>query len=616
MATFTKFLCLSLCILLFAFGLAADEKLRFKGDYFIYSDDFNYIYGGGNIVMTGHGMELKGDALYMEIGTTSGILYGNVTVKQLKKPKKKAKTKQPAPGTYNAVYFKGIPTSWLTVSYGEKVKTEGASYLAPYYIHFAKHSPAKLEKESSLYFEFREFWINNNRRIKARYVIPYAMGVATMPLRSFTVRRGAWAEKTLVAFQNFNYSAVNGLAVKFYLRTRESFFKGDHKVYLSERSIFGLDGAKRGIRFSGGGNIMVKKKKFMAITNMWNSVEQTYNVRLSHVKDSKLFRYSISQDISGRKDLATFFQLRTDLTYKGIKFIKPRVDLSHDWKKSFAYKFSTPLNLWKKLSLNFSWGRRIIRDTYRSDTTDFATSMGFNGKLFNLSSNYNYTTNLVEDTVRQNFSANVGLKPIYFLHENVHFDISTFCNFSSIPSGDETLTRFSPGLNIAVRSAGARLPLGFKLVPGFTFNHLWDSDKQKQTFSDFNYSLSLQKEIGPFLGSIDYNLASRYRARGFWLEGNNRRSMNVSLNYKHRDIHSILMRFYFNNAMALETISLTGQITLPWDLRFSSFVLYYYREDQFRTTEIFLEKTFRKRIKIQGGYSLALKRFFIKFITM
>jgi len=158
------------------------------------------------------------------------------------------------------------------------------------------------------------------------------------------------------------------------------------------------------------------------------------------------------------------------------------------------------------------------------------------------------------------------------------------------------------------------LPLGFILAPGFSFNHLWDN--QEENFTDFNYGISLQKKLGKFGAALDYTLASRYRARNFWIEGNNRQNLNLSLELIDPRNYSFLMRFYYNNDLELENISFTGQVNLPFDLNFSSLLLFYNRDNKFQTVEVFIEKTFKKRIKIQGGYSLALKRFFIKFLTI
>ncbi|MGD2087911.1 MAG: hypothetical protein PVH61_17165 [Candidatus Aminicenantes bacterium] len=614
MGKFTKFLCLNLALALLSLSLQA-KWLRFKGDYFIYSDDINYLYGSGNITLKPDkgNIEIKGDVLYLRIGGITGVIYGNVRVIRVKKNPKDQETSV-SEEKYDAVFFKGVPPQWLMVSYKDEIEISGDLQMKPYFKHFEKKTPEELKRDSSLYFEFRQFRINENRRIIAKIVIPYAMGLPTFPLRRFTVRRGAWSDRTLLAFRNINYSGIDGLSVAFYLRMREKFLKGDNDIKIYERKLFGLEGPKRGILFSGKNNFLSKNKNVLEISTLLNSGEKSYNLRLSHRMNLKFLSYSFSQVISGQENRPTFVEFASDMTINKLKILVPRFQFTYDWEKSYSFRFSTPLNLLKNLKLNTSWQRKIIRDNYRSDTSDFSTSLHFNASLFSLSSNYNFSKNLVEAAVRKNFSVNLRLKPLRFLMDNISMDIASFYMFSSLPYGEQTLTRISPGLNFALRSAGARLPLGFILIPTFTLNHLWDN--REEDFTDFNYALSLEKEIGIFRGSVDYTLASRYRAENFWIEGSNRQNLNLNLQLNDQEKYTALMRFYFNNNLDLENISFTGQWNIFYDLRFSSFLLYYTREKKFQTLEIFIEKTFKKRIKIQGGYSLALKRFFIKFLTL
>lgn len=616
MGKFTKFLCLNLILVLLSLSLEA-EWFRYKGDYFIYSDDINYLYGSGNITLKPgrSNIEIKGDLLYLRIGGITGVIYGNVRVLHFNKDQKEKDLDTAVKEEkYDAVFFKGIPAKMLMVSYKDKIELTGDLELNPYFKHFEKKTPEELKKDSTLYFEFREFRINENRKIIAKTVIPYMMGLPTVPLRKFTVRRGAWLDRTLLGFRNVNYSGVEGLSVAFYLRMREKFIKGDNNIKLYERDLFGLEGPKRGILFSGKNNFLLKKKNILETSTLLNSGEQSFNFRFGHRMNFKFFSYSLSQVISGQKNRPTFIEFTSDLTINKLKLIVPRFQFSHDWKKSYSYRFSTPLNLLKNLSLNTSWQRKIIKDSYRLDTSDFSTSLHFNAPLFSLSSNYNFSKNLVEAAIRKNFSVNLKLKPLRFLMNNVSMDISSFYMFSSLPYGEQNMTRISPGMNIGIRSAGALMPLGLHLIPSFTFNHLWDN--QEEDFTDFNYALSLQKEIGNFRSSVDYVLASRYRAENFWIEGSSRQNLNLNLELNDKKSYSFLLRFYYNNNLDLENISFTGQWNLFYDLRFSSFLLYYNQEKKFRTLEVFIEKTFKKRIKIQGGYSLALKRFFVKVLTL
>lgn len=615
MGKFTKYLCrkpalvLAALLLLLPLGTKAAPSLHFKGDYFLLSDDLSYIYGGGKITLKTPKWKITGDALYLDAKQLTGVIYGAVKMEPVK----------PAPGatetkTYDALFFKGMSPKWqwLAAIYGDKMTLAGDMSLKSAFLNFAKNTPGELKK-ASLFFEFREFSINKNGKVRARYVIPYMMGLPTVPLKRFTVRRGEWAERTMLAFNNLNYSAIDGLSASLFFRMRSKFVKGDYDIKLYERALFKLGDPKRGVLLSGQSRFLSKKKEFLGTNLLVNSGDGSFNLRLRHRKQYKFFRYALSQNLSGRRDQPVFSEFTSELTLLPVKVITPTFRFTHDFKNSYSYRVSTPLNLVKKLRLNIGWQRKIIRAAYQSDTTNLTTSMNFDAAIFTLSSNYNYSKNLLEATVRKNFSVNMRLKPLHLLMENVSLDVASFYMFSSLPSGDETVTRVSPGVNITLRSAGALLPLGFTLAPGFTFNHLWDN--REENFTDFGYSLSLRKEIGNFSGSLDYTLASRYKAANFWIEGNNRQNLNLSFQFKDIKAYSFLLRFYWNTDLVMENISFTGQVKLPYDLRFSSFALYYNGDRKFRTLEIFIEKSFRKKIRIQGGYSLALKRFFIKFLT-
>ena len=587
----------------------AEETLRFKGEYFLYSDDHKYVFGTGNITMKGGGRELTGSVLYMDAAKLMGVIYGNVQISQV--PTKG--TKKEEKKSCDAVFFVGVPPKWLMISFNEEIVTEGDESLKRAFLDFVKKQPETL-KDSAMYYEFSEFRINKNQKIRAKTVIPYMMGLPTVPLKHFTVRRGEWEKKTMLAFNNINYTGVDGLSLSFFLRLKEKWIKGDYDLKLYEREFFKMDGVKRGALFSGKSSITAKDKEIFNYTVLLNSGEKTFNLHLNHRKDFKYFNYSISQNISGREKQDTFFEFASDVTIKKIMILAPTFSFTHNLVKSWSYGVSTPLNVWKKLSLNLGWQRKNINETYRSDTSNLNASLGFTSSLFSLSSNYNFSKNLLEATVKKNFSVNLRLMPLQFLEDNIAVDISSTYMFSSLPYGDQTQSRISPTLNIAVKSAGVSMPLGLELVPSFTFNHLWDN--REENFTDFQYALALRKRMGIFSTSLAYSLASRYRSKNFWIEGNSRKNMNFDLELKNKEDYAFLLRFYYNNQLALETISFTGQMSLPFDLSFSSFLLYYEKEKKFRTVEVFIEKIFKNKIRIQGGYSLALKRFFIKFLTM
>jgi len=468
--------------------------------------------------------------------------------------------------------------------------------------------------KSGLHFEFREFRINKYRRIKARTIIPYIVNLPTLPIRSFVIRRGETPDRTAISFKNLNFSDLEGLSVSFVLRLKEKFVKSDFDLKFFEKELLGLENPKRGILFSGSSDFLIKNKSFLNFSTLLNSGEQSYNFSFRHRKDLKYFGYSLSQGVSGRGETPVFFQFASDVTLKKLPVLTPTFNFSHNLKKSYSYGVSSPIKVWNKLGLNLRWSRRIIKDDFESDTADFSTSLNFSTSIVNLSSNYNFSKNMLDAAVRKNFSVNMRLTPMHFLDKNVSLNMSSFYMFSDIPSGGESITRVSPGINASLSSVGALLPAGIKLAPSFSFNHIWDN--REENFTDFNSQLSLEKEVGKFRCSLAYALVSRYRAKNFWVEGNNTRNMNLNFELIDPQKHSVNLRFYYNNALNLENITLSGKVNLPFNFIFSSFVFYYNESRKFQTVEIFIEKKILHKATLRGGYSLALKKIFIQVVSI
>jgi signal peptidase I len=601
MATFTKLLCLSLLLLNLTAPAAVKPQLYFEGDYFLYCQELNYIYGSGGIVLRGDSIEIRGDVLYLDVQSLKGVVYGHIAVKSADRAGE--------PTYRDALFFQAFPFEFSTETYSDQIIKQGKQETGNWIV---KREPQGL-KDYAIYYEFREFSIDANRKVRARTVIPYVMGIPSVPLKRLTIKRGKLPEKTLFYFKNINYSDLDGLSLHTGLQVRGGLLRGDYNLKLYERALFKLPGIKRGALFSGSSDLSTKKTRILNLSTVLNSGEKSFNLRLHHHQDLGFLDYALSQTVSGREGSRLFLEFSSYLTLKKLKYIRPKFEFSHDLEKSYSYKISTPVYVWKKMNLHVGLERRVLRNDFRSDTLDFSSSLAFNFPLVNLSSSFYHTRDLVQSMNKNNFSLNLNFKPLTFLEKNVSFRFSSFYMFSAFPGGETVTRKSTPGVNVNLSSRGIGLPIGFTLQPSLSVNHIWDEGEED--FTDFNYLVSLKKRIGPLVCGLDYSLVSRYRSRSFWVEGYNTPNLNLNFQWQQRETH-LQLRFFYNNEIKLENISLSGQLKLPLGLKLSSFILYYRQSDRFQTVEVFLEKVFKHKIKIQGGYSLALKRFFIKFLLV
>ena len=178
---------------------------------------------------------------------------------------------------------------------------------------------------------------------------------------------------------------------------------------------------------------------------------------------------------------------------------------------------------------------------------------------------------MLQATQTRNFTANLRFKTLFFLDENVSVNIAPFYMFSTIPVQETQTSHVSPGLNTEIKSSGLLLPFGFQILPSLTINHIWDNLDVDQT--EFNYFLSLKKNLGKLGASIDYSLVSRYRSEGFWVEGYNVKSLNLNLELKDESKYSFGMRLYYNNDLVLENIIFSSEVFFHSNIKLSTFSL-------------------------------------------
>jgi len=599
MANFIKFLCLSLLVLKLPLYNSTQKYIHFKGDYFVYSDDLHYLYGSGNIQIKSGSITISGNEVYFDMSRFLGVLYGNIRILGGNREH-----------SCDTLFFRPFPLTYLCEQFLDWMIKLGDIQIPD----SLKKLTLDQLKKSNLYWEFNEFKMDRNGKIIARNVFPYILTMPSIPFKKFAITKGSLPQKTQLFFKNIGLSSSDEISLNVMARIRENILRGDFNLKFYERELFNQDTIiKRGVQVSGEGSLMAKQKKLLNLSTLLNTGGQSFNLTLDHRKELKYFSYYISQNISGRKDVPVVYNFISTFTLTKLKYIEPSFNFTHNLKHSYSYNISTPIKIWKKLSLNLNLGRKIIRDEIESSTLNFSTSLNFSSSLLNLSSAFNLSKNILEATQSRSFSLNFNFKSLYLLDKNVSITISPYYMYSTIPSDETTLSRTSPGINAEIKSAGVVLPLDFHLIPSVHVNHIWDNMDVDQT--EFRYMLSLKKETGKFIFSLDYSLNSRYRSGDLWVEGYNIENLTFSTEIIDLKKYSFNMRFYFNNDMDLENITFNGEIFFPWDIKFSSFLLYYVEQDKFQTVEVFIEKKFGNHFKIQGGYSLALKKFFVKLVS-
>ncbi|HDP95833.1 MAG TPA: hypothetical protein ENN40_10810 [Candidatus Aminicenantes bacterium] len=594
-----KLLCLSL-LLIAARGLASTQSIQVSGRYFIYCDNLKIIFGSGDIVVKSGDLKLRGNVLYYDVSTLRGILYGGAPIDAGDAP----------PHIGDSVYFQAIPPRFHAESFGERIAGRGNDVK-----RFQLRKPTLAEfKDHAIYFEFRGFSIDARGKVRAETVIPYIMGVPSMPMRHFSVNRGSLEGRTIFYLEDLHYTRAEGLALDSRLRLHLRPFHGDFSLKAVERALFGLPGTPRGLLYTGQLALRPKKTDMLNMAVRGSTKDRSFSLTLSHADRLGILEYDLSQQFSDRAGSDLFSEIRARLALHPFKGFRPQFSFRYNWGHSISYRITTPLEVKEKIRLSLGLERRILREGFESDQLDLQADFGFQTRLFSLDSGIRINRDMLEKTNRRNSSVQVPLTPIHLLEKNLSLAITPFYLFNSFPSGEETQTSSSPGIRLLARSRGLRLPLGFELRPSLAVHHIWDGLQEDMT--DFQTDLVLGRRVGGVDLTAEYGLASRFRSRGFWVEGTHTRNLSFAGTFQlHKDT-SLRLRMILDNDLKPETLTWNGRVRLPWNLQFSSFVIYYIRGERFQTLELFVEKVFKHKLKIQGGYSLALRKFFIKLLLV
>ena len=590
MEKFTKFLFLSLLFLI-SFNLKAKTRsITIKADYLIYSEDLQYIFGAGNVFITLNKAKLKGNYLFFDVREFKGKLIGKVSFSNK---------------IFDEIVFSIFPFKYKTINFKQKIKESGEN------IENIKNSYLKELKKSSIYYEAKALKIYKTKKIIAYNLIPYIVGVPSFPLKKLRVKQAEFFEKSTLYLKNIKYDAFYGLSVNPSLVIRSKPVKGSLDFNFFERKLFNIDGKKRGVNVAAESIFYVKEKDLLNFSAFYNSDSSSYNINLFHENNIGIINYSIRQNISKGLGNKTLSQVEATMSVNKIKFIKPFLKLTYDYKKSYTYMISTPLRLIKNMEILVSYYREKSDNTLKRDTKRYSSSLNFSSSLINLGSSFNLTKDIIEDSIKKDFSLNFSFPQVSLLN-NIRFNFSPFYTFSSYPISNRTYRQNNFGINAGFNSSGIILPFGISLYPGFYIYQLWKRDKEAKT--NFNYFINFEKRAGIFSFLLNYSLYSSYRTENFWIQGSNLKNMNIRIGLQDSNIYNLFINFYFNNYYSLENISSKFEFNFLSNWRLFSYTTYYKKINKIQTFEIFIEKTFKNLLKIQGGYSLILKRFYLKAI--
>lgn len=576
--------------------LLSKQVLKIKADYIIYSHDDKYLYASGSAIIQIGEEKITGTRFYFSIPEWNGLVAGDVVFRGKK---------------YDLVflYIKKGKLLWQGIVFGGEIKFEGEK-LSPPLLKF----PDELKK-AALYFEARQISVDENGRVKGSYVQPYTLGTPSIPVKNLILDLGKPPEKTNIRPGTLRYSREEGAFLGVMLDVKGKFYQGLYEFEYFERGIFKIPGEKRGIIFSGYGGFGKKGNKHLLDNSIFYTTSGKYlDFSLSTSREGKVFAFFTQTRISTREYEKPYYWVSSSLRFKKYEYFQPEIQAGWNYRDSYTLGVLADITPFKNVKMNLAWMKSYLEEpSLTTNTQTTQVKISYNPSIFNFTTSANVTDDLVEKTRRKDLSMNLDFTTVEFLEKSFSISFSAFLMFSKFPYGQDYSEKFSPGVRINLSGVGFEIPLGFIFTPGVDINQIWEEGKPAWT--EFNYFMSVHKELWKFKISADLSMNSRYKSGGFWVEGYNNYFINGKFEFL-SGASSINSVFYFNREFELERISLTGDLGLPLDFRFRFFSIYNSFQGKVSTLEAYLEKNLRNAIKVQIGYSLIMKKYFFRIIPL
>ncbi len=569
--------------------------LKIEASYILYSQDHKYIYASGGVKVQVKGKNIKCDFLYYSVREKEGEALGDVVFMEKK---------------YDLLVFKlGRKVEWMGMILGEEIKREGKRINLP-----RIKSPEEL-RGAALFFEAHRVTVGEYGKVKGWDVQPYVLGAPSIPFKTLVLDHGNPPPKTNIHLGTLRFTREDGAMVGLVLDIKEKIYNGRYEARYFERGLFKLPGSPRGILLSGYGTLGKKGKNPWLEDSFFYTTEGNYlDLSLYSRREGKFFLFTVQNRVSSRQYEKPYYWLSSTLRFKKYKTFQPEISVGWNYRDSYRLSLATYINPHPSLHMDLSWTRNLQVTSYTTTSTSTSSfHLSYNPSIFNFSANALLSKDLLERTRRKDMSLNLNFRPFSLLQESLSAGFQFFFMFSSFPYGNGYYRKVSPGFRISLSAAGYSLPLGFSFIPSLDINQTWESGKISWT--EFNYFLSLQRQMWKFTFSLELNGNSRYKLQNFWIEGTNNLFMNWRIMWRTSGSSASAV-FYFDREMNLERVNLRGDLPLVCNTRLRFFSLYNHRLGKITIFEGYIEKNFRGAIKVQVGYSLSHKKYFVRVIPL
>jgi hypothetical protein len=522
-------------VVLWAFCLPAKELLEIKGDYLLYSYDFNYVYGQGNIQIKCKEWTIQAETVEIDMAGRAALAGRNCRV-EAGKQKYKADTLEIDLETLSlkGSTFRERILSWALP--GQKNAAAGENAVVK------KITPKDHEalKKSLVYFLNQRIVITRSYRVYGYQTTVFIEGIQSLAFKKFKLDQGA--DETNIEGAGIDkiwYYPTEGLVVSSRLNLGKTVKNGAAKTVNTLDFKYDIlnnieIGSRVKIYFNSLNSIDLSKKNDLNLNvnfltdNMFNAVLAFKTQWTPRLNSEWVADYSRTE--AKREEF--WLRLRSSLNHRVLGNVA--LNLSYEKEKQYLAEVSLQNQALKNvnISLQHTRSRLLYNQDSFNRLISSAFSLAYTHRLFNMAADYSFHKDLLQNQSQGNPRFMLNVSPFRLYHDLLQVNLVSSFMVNRLNWAGKLDSRSRANLGLNLQSERIQLGRGPTFTLALAAEQLLDQERAND-FTSLGCVFRCSQSIAGF-ADLDflYNYHTRRQTEKWFIRGSTSQDWSAVLRLK------------------------------------------------------------------------------------
>lgn len=516
---------LILLILIHPVLKAAGELLEIQGDYLLYSFDYNYIYGRGNIQIKSKQFTIKAGMIELDINEKNALLSGNCII-----------TFQDKTKHADSVILSLDPLHLTLRSFKDTIDIS----------HLPEESKDDSEKkfisismyqlkQSLIYYIGKKFALKKNYSVYGYKSSIFIEGMPSVTFRKFRMDKGVPSEREQpFALDKIWYYPSQGFVVN---TSFDYTTPGESPLYTNQTTLQGQYDLFKNLGLDPRGRILFNTNQKLQLAKNFELTSKVSYITKNMLQGNLRFYHNLGDTWSNEwlMDLSkphlgleeTWMRWNSNLNLK--KWGRMQMRYAFEISNQNTFDLTYQNTLFKKLNLNFSHSltKLLIQDDQFNRVSRSNFSASYTTKIFDLSGNYSFHRDELQSLRQTDPRVQLRISPFTLYDGLLKFNISSSVNVTQLKRKDFQDQLFNANTTVNMETVPFQVIPGGELSASFQLEHLHTKDPLNRTVS-FGYILRGKQDVGKLWNfEFIYHYNTRREPTHWFIQGTHSQEWNT-----------------------------------------------------------------------------------------